>query len=121
MAEELDNILQKIINDEYGLMQYTDNNMHNYLNQFELPQCLNQAASEIPKDLWAKIQEFKTEGGVQRLKNEVNSLTLKQRQVHEMLQKIDFQLVTEENEDMQLRAKYGAAYNKHPPSNVINV
>ena len=37
MGEELDNILQKIINDEYGLMQYTENNMHNYLNQFELP------------------------------------------------------------------------------------
>lgn len=58
MIEELDNILQKIIDDEYSLMQYTDNNMNNYLSQFELPQCLSPTSNEIPADLWSKIKEF---------------------------------------------------------------
>ncbi len=34
MAEELDLILSKIIDDEYAKMQYADNNMNNYLSQF---------------------------------------------------------------------------------------
>lgn len=89
MAEELDLILSKIIDDEYAKMQYADNNMNNYLSQFELPQILSQSPPELSKDHVQQIMEFQSYGGVQRIIKEVGSLATQYKQISEQLAKAD--------------------------------
>lgn len=64
MQEELKNMLNGIVQGEFTRIQQCDEQMDTFLKQFNLPQALHAitAGSEIPADVWTKVEEFQKKG-----------------------------------------------------------
>jgi hypothetical protein len=60
MQDELKNMLQGIIQQEFSKISQTEEQMTTFLKQYGLPQSLHSltANAEIPDAIWTKIEEF---------------------------------------------------------------
>ena len=60
LQDELKNILQGIVQQEFSKVSEKDEQMTGFLKQFGLPQVLHScsASNDVPDSVWTKIEEF---------------------------------------------------------------
>jgi len=67
LIDELKNILQGVITEEFNKIQKCEEQQVQFLRQFNLPDALFSltAGDEVPASVWAKIEEFQKKGSGQ--------------------------------------------------------
>ena len=121
MQEELKNQIQGIIQEEFTKISQFDEQMTAFLKQYGLPECLHTitAGSDVPDAVWSKIEEFQKKGAAQNFAQAIQGAQSMKDINNDIIADCEKQLNEEEAEDTQLRAQYGAAFNR-PPSASVN-
>jgi len=75
MQEELKNMLQGIISEQFNKVQTANEQLNNFLKSMNLPMAIQglSAAAVIPDELWTKIEAFQKEGSAQNFSASIAS------------------------------------------------
>lgn len=121
MQDELKNELQGIIQGEFTKVAEKDEQMTAFLKQFGLPQVLHSlsSSSDMPDDVWAKIEEFQKKGAAQNFSNAIAGAENTKQLNMDIIGQCRSIIEAEEAEDTQLRTQHGARFNR-PPSSSVN-
>ncbi len=85
-----------------------------FLMKHDLPSCLHAASGEqkLPEDLWAKIQQCKEKGGMKFLRHTFDGMHSMCESSETTLTNLRSQLQYEEEDDENMRAKYGSKWTR---------
>lgn len=75
MQDELKNMLQGIISEQFNKVQTCNEQLNNFLKSMNLPMAIQglSAQAEIPNELWAKIEGFQKKGSAQNFTQSIAS------------------------------------------------
>jgi len=75
MQEELKNMLQGIISEQFNKVQTANEQLNNFLKSMNLPMAIQglSAAAVIPDELWTKIEAFQKKGSAQNFSASIAS------------------------------------------------
>jgi len=108
MQEELKNMLQNILSDNFNKVQTCNANLQKFLGQMSLPMCIQslQASDDIPDQLWSKIEEFQKKGSEQNFTNSIASNQNFVQINNDVVQSIEQSINEEESIDTNLRQQH---------------
>lgn len=122
MQLEMKKKLQEVIDAQFAQEQRADAEQKRLLAQYGLPQALHAATSttEIPPQLWEKIEDFQKKGGHSNVQGMIAGLAGIRDNNFQMIADMNRLLDEEEAQDGQLRQTHGGKWSRMP-SNALNV
>ena len=101
LQDELKNMLQQIVQTEFSKVAEKDEQMTGFLKQFGLPHVLHSitSSSDIPDDIWLKIEEFQKKGAAQNFSQAIAGTENLKTMNTDVLNVCKQTLEAEENED----------------------
>lgn len=91
----------------------------NALVEMNLPYCLEAPSVGVSDDLWNKVQQVQTKGGVAALNHTLDALGEMDKMVTQLGADIEAELNKEEQDDNSLRQRFGDRWSR-PPSRSLN-
>lgn len=121
LEEEYKKEIGVIMSHGFDIAKKNDSMQAQFLAKHNLPAALHAVSGEqdIPEDLWQRIKQCKERGGVNGLMQVLNGVATMAENNNNTIQKLFEQLKQEENEDQEMRARYGSTWSR-VPSNAIN-
>jgi programmed cell death 6-interacting protein len=118
---EYKNEVEQLMGQIFDTAKQTDSAQLDFLSKHNLPAVLHAVSGEqkIPEDLWHKIKECREKGGIGGLEKLVANVTSLADNNCASISKLLAELKQEEDEDEEMRKKYGTLWNR-TPSNVEN-
>lgn len=116
LIDELKNILQNVITEEFNKIQKGEEQQVQFLRQFNLPDALFSitAGSEVPASVWAKIEEFQKKGSGQNFQSAIEGCEQVKQSNMNLINEMNQILEAEEQEDNALRAQHGSRWTAVP-------
>lgn len=113
---EYKNEVRQLMQYVFEIAKQTDTVQVDFLSKHNLPAALHAISGEqkIPDDLWQKIKECREKGGVGGLSKLVNNVASLADNNSSSIQKLLADLKQEEDEDEEMRKKYGTLWNRTP-------
>lgn len=105
MQDELKNILQGIVSEQFNKVQKCNDQLNGFLKQMNLPMAIQSLSStaEIPNELWTKIEDFQKKGSAQNFAASAQSNQSFVEINKDVLQAIEQAINEEEAQDTQMR------------------
>ena len=118
MQNDLKNQLQELISQQYEQEGKADAELRKFLQGFGLPQALHAATAttEVPPQVWAKIEDFQKKGGLQNVQGMIQGVGAMRANNQGVMQQMMQTLEEEERLDSQMRQQYQQKWNRLPSS-----
>lgn len=107
-----------LINQNLEILQKLSAEEDSYLTSYGLPQSIYSLSNreELPEDLWTRVSEFQQRGNFQYLESLLVGVKQNRQTCYDVVGKCEQAVLDEENDDSNMRAAYGAKWQRLPSS-----
>jgi hypothetical protein len=111
---EFQQMANKIINQNFDVLQKLSSDEDIYLAKHGLPQAIYSLSSkeELPDDLWKRVSDFQQKGNFQYLENLLAGVKQNRKNCFDIVGKCEQLVIEEENDDNSMRTAYGSKWQR---------